>query len=135
MLSSPPWCAALSTSLSLLPLAWPTEGLRQSEMTPPLQAVVLRSFQNLSKAIYFHNLSWIRDSRGHRDHRTCVSTWRCFTCVTSQVFKYKKNSSCIHGILHIMVFSKILNLSFKEYWFNFHFTPNLETKGFQKESI
>jgi hypothetical protein len=30
-------------------------------------------------------------------------------CVTSQVFKYKI-SSCIHGILHFMVNSKVLNL-------------------------
>jgi hypothetical protein len=30
-----------------------------SETTPPLHAVVLRSFWIPSKAIYFHNLGWI----------------------------------------------------------------------------
>jgi hypothetical protein len=46
---------------------------------------VLWSFQIPSKAIYFHNLCWIEDSRGHRDHRTCVSTRRCYTCGTGVV--------------------------------------------------
>jgi hypothetical protein len=38
---------------------------------------VLWSFRDRSEAIYFHNIGWIRDSGGRRDHRTCVSMWRC----------------------------------------------------------
>jgi hypothetical protein len=48
-------------------------------MTPPLHTVVQRSFRIPSKANYFHNLSWIGDSGGHHDHRTCVSMQRCCT--------------------------------------------------------
>jgi hypothetical protein len=47
---------------------WPPEGLCRIEITPPLHAVMLRSFRIRSDAFYFHNISWIGDSGGHRDH-------------------------------------------------------------------
>jgi hypothetical protein len=45
-----------------------------------LHTIVLRSFRIPSNAIYFRNLGWIRDSRSHRDRRTCASTRRCHSC-------------------------------------------------------
>jgi hypothetical protein len=62
---------------SPLPLTWPPESLYRSEITPPLHAVVVRSFRIPYEAIYFRNLGWIGDSRGRLDHRICVSTRRC----------------------------------------------------------
>jgi hypothetical protein len=53
---------------------WPLEGLRKSETTPPLHAVVLQSFWISSEAVYFRNLGWNEGSGGHIDHHTCVST-------------------------------------------------------------
>jgi hypothetical protein len=41
---------------------------------------VLRSFRIPSKAVYFRNLGWIKDSEGHRDRHTCASTRRCRSC-------------------------------------------------------
>jgi hypothetical protein len=67
--------------LSLSP-ARPPEGLHGLEITPPLHVVVLWSFRILSNTIYFCNLSWIRDSGGHRDHRMCAITRRCCSCGT-----------------------------------------------------
>jgi hypothetical protein len=61
---------------SLLPLVWPPKGLCRSENTPPLNRVVLRSFEIPSEA-NFRNLNWIEDFGGRLDHRTCVSTRRC----------------------------------------------------------
>jgi hypothetical protein len=68
-----------SPSLPLSP-ARPPEGLRRIEITPPLHAVVLRSFQILSNTVYFCNLCWIGDSRDLRYHRTCASMQRCCLC-------------------------------------------------------
>jgi hypothetical protein len=48
--------------------------------TPPLHVVALRSFWIPSNAVYFCNLSWIRDSGAHRDRRTCASMRRCRSC-------------------------------------------------------
>jgi hypothetical protein len=41
---------------------------------------VLQSFRIQSNAVYFRNLGWIGDSRGHSDHHTCASTRRCCSC-------------------------------------------------------
>jgi hypothetical protein len=51
--------------------------------------------------------------------------------VTSQVFKYK-NSSCIHDILHIMVFSETLNLIPSKNIGSITFYPNFRNKGFSE---
>jgi hypothetical protein len=48
------------------------KGYTRVETTPPLHAVVLRSFWNRSEGIYFRNLGCIRDSEGRLDHRMCV---------------------------------------------------------------
>jgi hypothetical protein len=53
------------------------KGYAGVETTPPLHAIMLRSFWIPSKAIYFHNLGWIGDSGACLDHRACVSTRRC----------------------------------------------------------
>jgi hypothetical protein len=50
-------------------------------------------------------------------------------------FSRLKISSCIHGILHFKVFSKVLNLILQRILFQMPFSPNLDTKGLQKESI
>jgi hypothetical protein len=57
--------------LSHLPLAWPPKGLCRSETTPPLHAVVLRSFRISSKAVYFRNLGWIRDLKKQYNYQCC----------------------------------------------------------------
>jgi hypothetical protein len=69
----------LPSSLSL-PSAWPPEGLRRLETSSPLHAIMLRSFRIPSNIVYFRNFGWIRDSRGHRDCRTCASMRRCRSC-------------------------------------------------------
>jgi hypothetical protein len=71
------------------PPAWPPKGLCRSETTPPLHVTVLWSFRIPSEAIYFHNLGWIGDSGGHRDHRMCLSTRRfCSLCRRSRRTKF-----------------------------------------------
>jgi hypothetical protein len=50
-------------------------------------------------------------------------------------FSRLKISACIHGILHFKVFSKVLNLILQRILFQMPFSPNLDTKGLQKESI
>jgi hypothetical protein len=74
----PTWCTGQPLGrahlhLSLSPL-WPLERLRRLEIISPLHAVVLWSFRISSNIVYFRNSDWIRDSRGHRDHRMCAST-------------------------------------------------------------
>jgi hypothetical protein len=56
-------------------------------------------------------------------------------CVTTQIFSRIKISSCIHGILHFKIFSKVLNLIPSKGIVSNAFSQILETKGFQKESI
>jgi hypothetical protein len=55
--------------------------------------------------------------------------------VTTQIFQELKISSCIHGILHTKVFSKVLNLIPSKNIVSMPSSQILETKGFQKESI
>jgi hypothetical protein len=75
------WMSPSSLSLSFsLSSVWPPKGLRRLEITPPLHAIVLQSFQIPFEAVYFRNLSWIGDSGGNCDRRTCASMRRCRSC-------------------------------------------------------
>jgi hypothetical protein len=65
---------AINSPCDIFNMPWPLEGLRRSKTTPPLHAVMLRSFRIPFEAIYFRNLGWIWDSGGRLDHRTCAST-------------------------------------------------------------
>jgi hypothetical protein len=48
--------------------------------------------------------------------------------VTTQIFSRLKISSCIHGILHFKVFSKVLNLILQRILFQIPFSPNFRNK-------
>jgi hypothetical protein len=81
--STSTWPPTTSTSLSL-PRGLPkgcVGGISHHRCTPSCCGVS----GSLSNAIYFCNLCWNKDSRSHRDHRTCVSTQRCHSCDTGVV--------------------------------------------------
>jgi hypothetical protein len=62
-------CHPLPLYLSLSP-AWPPEGLRRRLESPPLHAVVLRSFRIPIPKPLLPHLGWKRGSGSHRGRRT-----------------------------------------------------------------